>query len=115
MDSRRLQRVASLIKDELGKLLVSDSFKDPRIDTLVSITDIEIAKDLSLAKVFVSHYESPERAKQVVDALNHAAGFVQKEIMHRVKLRITPKFLFIYDESIERGFRIAETLRNIKK
>ncbi|MBN1524391.1 MAG: 30S ribosome-binding factor RbfA [Spirochaetales bacterium] len=115
MDKRRLQRVSSLMKEELGSLIISDALKDPRIDKLVSITDIEITNDLSLAKIYISHYGNREKGLGVLEALNHAAGFIQKELAHRMKLRITPKCLFVYDESIERGFRISETLKNISK
>jgi len=113
MDKRRLQRVGSLIRDELGALIVSGAIKDPRIDSLVSITDIDVAPDLALVKVFVSYYGPKEKGGVIVEALNHAAGFLQKELVHRVKLRITPRLAFFYDESIERGFRITETLKKI--
>ncbi|RPJ06653.1 MAG: 30S ribosome-binding factor RbfA [Spirochaetaceae bacterium] len=113
MDKRRLKKVESLIRDELGSLIVSQAVNDPRIDPLVSITAVEVAPDLALAKVFVSYYGKREKGDEITEALNHAAGFLQKELVQRVKLRITPRLAFFYDESIERGFRITETLKKI--
>jgi ribosome-binding factor A len=112
MDKRRMQRVASLLRDELSNLILQE-VKDPRIDTLLSVTEVEIAKDASFAKVFVSYYGEEKKRNEIIDALNHAAGFFQKEISKRVKLRSTPRFLFVHDEAIERGFRMDEILKKI--
>jgi ribosome-binding factor A len=112
MDKQRLKRVASLLRDELTALIL-DGVKDPRIDSLVSITEVEVAKDASFARVFVSYYGAKEKRDEIIEALNHAAGYLQKEIAKRVRLRYTPRLLFVHDESIERGFRINEVLKKI--
>lgn len=112
MDKQRLKRVGSLLRDELSGLIL-DGVKDPRIDKLLSVTDIEVSRDLSLAKVFVSYYGDASKRAEILEALNHAAGFFQKEIAKRVRLRITPHLVFFHDDSIERGFRITETLKKI--
>ncbi|MBN2351178.1 MAG: 30S ribosome-binding factor RbfA [Spirochaetales bacterium] len=113
MDARRIQRVASLLRDELAELVLHE-VKDPRIDTLLSITDVEVARDASFAKVFVSYYGDAAKREEIIAALNHAAGFLQKEIAKRVKLRSTPRLAFYHDVSIERGFRVTEVLKKIK-
>ncbi len=112
MDKRRLKRVASLLRDELTSLIL-DGVKDPRIDSLVSVTEVEVARDASFARVFVSYYGDKEKRDAIIEALNHAAGYFQKEISKRVRLRSTPRLLFVPDESIERGFRITEVLKKI--
>jgi len=112
MDSKRLIRVGSLLRDELTNVILRGT-KDPRIDTLVSITELEVSRDLSLAKVYVSYYGSKEKREEIIRALNHAAGFFQREVAARVRLRFTPHFVFVYDESIERGFRVTETLKKL--
>jgi ribosome-binding factor A len=113
MDERRIKRVESLIRDELSTLILQE-VKDPRIDTLLSVTGVEVAKDASLAKVFVSYYGEADKCKEIIATLNHAAGFFQKEISKRVKLRATPRLVFIHDESIEPGFRMDELLKKIQ-
>jgi ribosome-binding factor A len=113
MDQRRTKRVASLLRDELTNLILHE-VKDPRIDTLLSVTGIEVAKDASFAKVFVSYYGDAGKCKSIIDTLNNAAGFFQKEIAKRVKLRSTPRLAFFHDESIERGFRVTEVLKKIQ-
>ena len=112
MDKRRLKRVASLLRDELTALIL-DGVKDPRIDSLVSVTEVDVARDASFARVFVSYYGAKEKRDEIIEALNHAAGYFQKEISKRVRLRSTPRLLFVHDESIERGFRITEVLKKI--
>src|SRR3989304_2198144 len=102
MDSKRTKRIASLLRDELSDLVLH-AVKDPRIDSLLSITDVEVSRDVSLAKVYVSYYGSDEKCAEIVAALNHAAGFFQKEIAKRVRLRLTPHFAFFHDPSIARG------------
>jgi ribosome-binding factor A len=113
MDELRTKRVASLLRDELAALILN-GVKDPRIDTLVTVTEVEVARDASFAKVFVSYYGTKEKRDEIIAALNHAAGYFQKEISKRVKLRFTPRFHFVNDESIERGFRVAEALKKIQ-
>jgi ribosome-binding factor A len=112
MDKQRMKRVASLLRDELSSLILNE-VKDPRIDSLLSVTDLEVAKDLSVAKVYISYYGTKEKCLEIIATLNHAAGFFQKEISKRVRLRVTPRFAFFHDVSIERGFRITETLKKI--
>jgi ribosome-binding factor A len=112
MDKRRLKRVASLLRDELSSLILH-GVKDPRIDTLITVTDVDVAKDASFAKVYVSYYGDRGKCASIVEALNHAAGYFQKEVAKRVRLRSTPRFHFVHDDSIERGFRITETLKKI--
>jgi len=112
MDKQRLKRVESLLRDELAALILKE-VKDPRIDTLLSITEIKVARDLSVAKVYISYYADSKKCLQLVTVLNHAAPFFQQELAKRVRLRRMPHLVFLHDNSIERGFRITETLKRI--
>lgn len=103
---RRL-RVADHLKSELANLLLSHSY-DPRF-SFVSIASIEVSKDYSLAKVFVTILDDNQVA-EVMTALNKAAGFFRRELAHRVNLRTTPKLHFIYDETLKRGQKISDLL-----
>lgn len=104
---RRL-RIADLIKDELAKLLLSQS-KDPRF-TFVSISAVEVARDYSNAKVFVSLLNDT-KIEETLAALNKAAGFFRYELAHSANLRTTPKLHFCYDETIKQGQKISELLK----
>lgn len=111
MKEIRRRRVESLIQEEIASMVLMNEIKDPRIDRLLSVTDVTVSRDYQYAKVYVSLMG--ERKESVLEALNHAAGFIQKTLGRRIRLRSTPKLTFLFDESIERGFRITQTLKEI--
>jgi ribosome-binding factor A len=108
---RRL-RIADLMKHELGKLLLSHSH-DPRF-TFVSITSIDISKDYSHAKVYVTILDE-EKTEEIMAALNKAAGFFRHHLAQAVNLRSTPKLIFHFDETIRKGQRISQLLSQTSK
>lgn len=103
----RKSRVADHLRQELGRLLLSHS-RDPRF-SFVSITTIDLAKDYSHAKVFVTVLDD-DQINDTLVALNKAAGFFRRELAHRVNLRTTPKLHFFYDETLRRGDKISRLL-----
>ena len=111
MSTIRLKKVESLLKERISDLIIKNTIKDPRIDKLLSITDVTVSKDINYAKIYVSYYG--DKAKEIITALNHAAGFIQKKIGKNLRLKATPKLTFLYDESIARGFRITHILKEI--
>jgi ribosome-binding factor A len=113
MSEVRQKRVESLIQEHIAALIQRQTIKDPRVPPLAVITKVVASKDLKYAKVYVSYYGDPELRSQCVEALNHAAGFVQKELGPRLRLRFVPKLTFLEDSSIEQGFRIAKKLKEI--
>jgi ribosome-binding factor A len=81
------------------------------VNSLVSITNIDVSKDLSYAKVFISSFEGHEKLKSAVEGLNHAAGYIQSIVGKKIKLRLTPKLSFVADHGIEEGFKINEKIK----
>jgi ribosome-binding factor A len=114
MSEVRQKRVESLIREHVAALIHSQTIKDPRVLPLAVVTQVAASNDLKYAKVFISCYDAALRA-QCVEALNHAAGFVQREIAGGLRLRFVPRLTFVEDSSIEQGFRIAQKLREISK
>lgn len=106
-DYPRSDRIASQIQRELA-LLVQNEVKDPRLSS-PSILEVEVTRDLSQAKVYFSVLD-PEDAPQSLKALNHASGFLQREIGKVLKSRITPRLKFIYDDSNIRGRTLSELI-----
>ena len=86
--------------------------KDPRIG-FVTLTSVDVADDLSHAKVYVSVLGTEEEGNASLDALNRAAGFIRSEIGKRVRLRHTPSIVFKYDPSIQHGAHIAKLLKDV--
>ena len=106
-DYPRSDRLASQIQRELADL-VRNNLKDPRLSS-PGILEVQVNKDLSQAKVYFSVL-NPDDAEQSLRALKHASGYLQREIGKVVKSRITPKLVFIYDDSDIRGRTMSELI-----
>ncbi|MBN1799001.1 MAG: 30S ribosome-binding factor RbfA [Spirochaetales bacterium] len=113
MQTIRTKKVNSFLKEEISKLILNNKIKDPRIDGLITITDVEVSKDMQYAKVFISCIGSEEKRVSIISGLNHATGFIQKEIGKNMHTRYTPRLTFYYDNSLERGFRITKKINEI--
>ncbi len=88
-------------------LLIQQEVKDPRLG-MVTVSGVEVARDLSHAKVFVTVLtDDAAEAGQSVEVLRHAAGFLRRELGRRMMLRTVPELHFIHDTSVERGSRIS--------
>ena len=103
----RSERMASHIQRELAGLL-QHGLKDPRA-AHASVLEVEVSKDLSHARVFISVLD-PADGPDCVDALNRAAGFLQREIGRTIKARITPKLSFHYDDTDLRGRELSDLI-----
>ncbi len=111
--SRRVSRVAELIKREVSQMLLH-GIKDDRVGTgLVSVTDVDVSGDLQHAKIFVSIYGTEEAKAQTMAGLKSATGYVRSELGQRVRLRRTPEVVFVEDLSIERGTRVLSLLNQL--
>ncbi|MCL1817786.1 MAG: 30S ribosome-binding factor RbfA [Spirochaetaceae bacterium] len=111
MPNYRRERVAQLLGRELGRMISTGEIKDPRVSSLVSISRVEISRDLAYAKVFVSSFGENAKAGAAAAGLNHAAGFIQGTVAKRIRLRVTPRLTFIADHGIEDGFLINEKIK----
>jgi ribosome-binding factor A len=109
----RLRRIESLLRQEICSMITLKEIKDPRIEELTTITEVKVSKDLGHAKVWVSRFGDRTALAGSVEALNHAAGFIQLVLSKRISLRVFPQLRFILDDSMENGFRIAQKLRDI--
>ncbi|MGY6588898.1 MAG: 30S ribosome-binding factor RbfA [Wenzhouxiangella sp.] len=113
MSVSRAERVSGLLRRELADILQREfEYELPR--GLISLTDVEVARDLSHAKVYVAILES-EQASEVIAFLNENAGQVRRELGTRIRLRLTPSLKFIHDSSSESGQRIEELLAASRK
>ncbi len=113
MSRLRVQRVQEELKKEIGQMLQRE-IKDPRIG-FVTVTDVEVSKDLRNVKIFVSVYGSDQERSDTMAGLESARGYIRTEIGKRIKLRYTPEISFRFDESIARGARIMELLNEVKE
>jgi ribosome-binding factor A len=113
MSELRRKRVESLIQQQIGSLINLQVIKDPRVEPLAVVTRVVVSKDFHYGKVFISFYGEQTRLEACVQALNHAAGFIQRQLADRIRLRFTPRLSFHMDRSIEQGFRVTQKIREL--
>ncbi len=114
-NSRRVSRVASLIKREVSQMLLN-GIKDDRVGAgMVSITDVDLSGDLQHGKIFVSIYGTEEAREETMEGLRSSEAFVRKELGHRIRLRRTPEVTFLEDRSLERGDKMVHLLNEISQ
>jgi ribosome-binding factor A len=110
----RHERVAEEIRHELSSMIAGE-LKDPRIECLVTITEVRVTPDLKNARVFVSVMGNEAEQKSTIQGLTAAAGYIRHELSERIQLRRAPEIHFVLDHSEEYGQRIDELLRQVKK
>jgi ribosome-binding factor A len=104
-DFPRNYRVADQIQRELS-LLVRTEVKDPGLSQLLTITAVDVTRDLSIARVYITVLEASQRESSMI-ALQRAGGFLRSQLAARLSIRAVPQLRFLYDESVERGERLS--------
>ena len=113
--SRRVERVASLIRREVSELLIG-GIKDERVSQgMVSVTTVEVAGDLQHCKIFVSIFGSDEDRSQAMEGLRSASTYVKGELGRRLKMRRTPEVVFVLDRGIEKGTSVLGLLNRLEE
>jgi len=101
----RTRRVGEQIQRELAELIRSE-LKDPRLG-MVSISAVQVSRDLSHAKVYASVLGSEEQSTASIKVLNHAAGFLRHKLGKLMHIRVIPELHFFLDRSLEEGARLG--------
>ena len=110
---RKNSKKNNMLNEQLKRTLsviVSNEVKDPKLEVMTSITEVIVAPDLKTAKVYVSVLGDKERKDNSLEALNRAGGFLRSRLAERLNLRITPKLIFIEDNSLEYGAYIDKLI-----
>jgi ribosome-binding factor A len=102
--------VADLIQRELADLLRRE-VRDPHVG-MVTLTSVDVAPDLSHAKVFFTILDKEKQAA-TTKALQRASGFLRSQLSHRMNMYSTPALRFVYDESVERGDRLSRLIDSV--
>jgi ribosome-binding factor A len=108
MTSDRMRRVDEAMREVLSSAIQSE-LKDPRVG-FVTVTAVDTAPDLRHARVFVSVLGTDAERKRSLVALQHAHGYLQRRVAGELRLKHTPTLAFAYDDSADRGLRIAQLL-----
>ncbi len=112
-DTRRIDRLGDLIREEISSLLIRE-IKDPRIG-LLTITDVEVSRDIRTAKVFYTVGGDRGAREQTQRGLESAVGFIKTAIAHNLTIKRVPELTFIYDSSLEYGQKIDRILEGLKE
>lgn len=106
----RTDRVSAQLRRELGTL-VHEAVREHNLPS-VSVSDVEVSRDLAHAKVFVTALQA-ERSKEAVKALKELSRELRYQLGRAMKLRHVPELHFHYDDSVDRGERIGILLRDL--
>ena len=109
MASNRMGRINEEVQRELAALI--PTVKDPRVRGMISVTAVDVTPDLKFAKVYISVLDK-ENGEQVLKGLKSAAGYLRRELGRALSLRHTPELTFFLDDSMAKGAKILEMLRN---
>lgn len=109
----RNARIASQMQKELALLLQRD-IKDPRLG-FVTVNEVEVTKDLSVAKVFVTVMNADSKTvARNLGILNDAASYLRREVGKRIRMRSVPELRFYYDETLDTGMRMDALLQELE-
>lgn len=112
--SRRTERINAQLREEISDLLLRE-VKDPRLEGLVTVTQVEVSPDLAHARVFVSILGQEDEKRSALTALQSAAPFLRHELLRRLRVRTVPSLSFRLDESMQRAAEITEIIQGVAR
>jgi ribosome-binding factor A len=113
-DSRRADRVGEAIRVEVATFL-REGAKDPRLVGMITITAVEVTRDLRHARVFVTILGSDTERAASLDALESMKGHVRTRLAKTLRLRVAPELSFRVDDSVARAARIESLLAGVRE
>ncbi len=111
-ESKRIKRINSLLKEVISEVIMRD-VQNPHISQFVTVTGVDVSKDLHHATVHVSVMGPDLEKEETLQALNQTAGYISSLASKQVVLRFFPSLKFQLDTSIEKHMRIEEILQDI--
>jgi len=108
----RIERVNESVKRELS-VIVQRELNDPRLE-FVSISRVEVSRDLRHAKIFFSVLGDESVAAYAADGFEAAKGFIRKMLSQRVQMKFMPELNFIYDKSFGAGIGLTDQIKRLK-
>ena len=109
----RTARVAELIKEEVSRIIRED-VSDPRIG-FISLTRVEVSKDIENANIFVSILASEEKKQDCMEGLSSATNFVRSRLKEVLSLRSFPQIRFIRDDTLAKGSHVLSLISKLSR
>jgi len=114
MANRRLLRVVGLLREEITDIIRRE-VHDPRVNERdFTILRVDVTPDLSRARVGISTLLPEKERDEMVAGLRHAAGFIHRELMRRIRIKTVPELVFEYDGGLAQSQRIADILTGLR-
>ena len=105
-------RINEEVMRELSNIIRLE-VKDPRISPVTSVVSVEVAPDLKTAKAYISVLGDDEAVKKTIEGLKSSAGFIRRELAHRINLRNTPEITFVSDQSIAYAAKMSKLIDEV--
>ncbi|MCR4830055.1 MAG: 30S ribosome-binding factor RbfA [Pseudobutyrivibrio sp.] len=105
-------RINEEVMRELSNIIRLE-VKDPRISPVTSVVSVEVAPDLKTCKAYISVLGDDEAVKKTIEGLKSSAGFIRRELAHRVNLRNTPEITFVSDQSIAYAAKMSKLIDEV--
>jgi len=109
--TRRGERVNHTIQRELGVLI--EGLNDPRLSPVISVTAVDVNRDLTVAKIYVSVLGTDEQRSDAIDGLRSAASRLRMEVSNRIVIRTMPKLSFFSDDTLQTGADIDQLIDRV--
>ena len=110
----RGEKIKKALVREISEI-IQQKLKDPRIEGIISVTEIELSPDYRHAKVYISVYGKDEQKESIIEAIEESASIIRKEVGRRIRLRHTPELKFFLDESLEKGQKLTDLIDKISR
>jgi len=111
--SVRTEKVASLIKEEIGTIF-QRNFSMQEYG-LLTVTDVQMSPDLKVAKIYISVFGDSARKERTLGQLEEQKSFVRSLLGHSVRLKFTPSLMFFLDDSLDRAMKIENIINKIHR
>ncbi len=92
--------------------MVLMELSDPRVEN-TNVTQVKVDKELTFADIYVSSFLGQSEAEEILEGLEHAKGYIRRELSHRIPLRIFPKLRFHWDPMPEQADRIDQLIASL--
>jgi len=113
--SRRIQKVSSLLKKEIS-LVFNNDLEDKIIsENFITISNIEVSSDLHYCKVYISCSVDDEIKSQILDSLNNSKSFIRHKLSQRIEMRRIPELIFKIDRALEKEISVLKLLDELRK
>lgn len=114
MNIKRANRISEEVRKIVSEVIFN-GLKDPRVSTMTTVTGVEVTRDLSYAKIYISVLGDDANKEETIKGLNSAKGFIRKEIGNRMDLRYVPEPIFHLDESLEKAMSLSKLIDEVNK